>query len=60
MKGESIHISNFIVLKVRRTKPHDSVSSNDPAENEGNFHIFAFQCATDFFTDKPNNMIARV
>lgn len=54
MKG---HISNLIFLKVRTKKPHYSISSNDLAENEGDFHILAFQHVTEFFTDKPNNMI---
>lgn len=27
---------------------------------EVDFHILAFQYAIEFFTDKPNNMIARV
>lgn len=67
MKGGSIHISNLIVLKIRRTKPLYSISSKDLAENEGDFHILAFQVNffpflnfTDFFTDKPNNMIETV
>lgn len=60
MKGGSIHTSNIIVLKVRRTKPRYSVSSGDLAENEVDFHILAFQHASEFFTDKPNNIIVRV
>lgn len=34
------------------------MSSNDMAENEGDFHVLAFQHAIEFFTDKSNNMIA--
>lgn len=60
VKGGSIHISNLIVLKVRSTKPRYSISSNDLAENEGDFHILAFQPATAFFTDKPNNVIESI
>lgn len=67
VKGGSIHISNLIVLKIRRTKPLYSISSKDLAENEGDFHILAFQVNffpflnfTEFFTDKPNNMIETV
>lgn len=48
-KDGSICISDLIALKVRRTKPHFSVSSNVLAENKSDFHIIlAFQCASEF------------
>lgn len=49
MKDGDIHIPDFIALKVKRTKPHFSVSSNVLAENKSDFHILlAFQYASEF------------
>ena len=58
VKDGCICISDLIALKVRRTKPHFSVSSNVLAENGLIFTFFLLSSVlVNFVMSKPKNMM---